>query len=559
MRGSTGSRWGSAGIARFSRGMGPMASGPTAAPATGHAGRYRFGDVEVDAAAHTLVRDGEPRPVEPKAFAVLLALLRRPGVLVGRDELLDEVWGHRHVTPGVLTRSIAQLRTALDDDPHHPRYIRTQHAVGYAFIGALAAEPDPAGAGADAAAAATAAAPPPIAQSATSAAAATGSVDLPPVSAAPAAVAPAPDPIRPGRSGDRRRADAGSWRVPLLAVLAAAALGWLAWSRQAPPMPTEPSVAVLPVTTLGDEAGDRWFADGLALEMVGALSGVDGLKVAAWRGGEDPAGPPSAGDVGRSLGVATVLDATVQRDGARVRISARLTDTASGYTLWSRTYDRDVTAVFETQTEIATEVAQALIGVLPDAGEGLRRRLTPTRDVGAFDAYLRGLQALVQPANAGEAAIGHFRTALAKDPGFARAQAGICRIELWRFAAQRAADAFESARLACLRAANMDPTIGVVQLALGDLYSAQGPAEKALDHYRLAEADRTVRADALAGAAAVYAAQDKPDLSIRTFRQALRIAPDDPAIHSALAYQQYLADDLTAAILSMRRAAELDP
>src|SRR5687768_2064571 len=159
-----GYRRGHEGIARESSGFdvdcevfardGPMASGPTASPAA----RYRFGDVEVDVAAHSLLRGGEPQPLEPKAFAVLLVLLRHPGALVGRDELLDAVWGHRHVTPGVLTRAIAQLRTALGDDPHRPRYIRTQHAVGYAFIGHLA--PEATGAPSDATASDPGAPPP---------------------------------------------------------------------------------------------------------------------------------------------------------------------------------------------------------------------------------------------------------------------------------------------------------------------------------------------------------------------------------------------------------------
>src|SRR5687767_2305446 len=105
--------------------------------------RYRFDDVLVDATAHTLSRDGTAQTVEPKAFAVLLILLRRAGELVGRDDLLDQVWGHRHVTPGVLTRVIAQLRSALGDDSHHPRYIQTQHALGYRFIGELLATTQP--------------------------------------------------------------------------------------------------------------------------------------------------------------------------------------------------------------------------------------------------------------------------------------------------------------------------------------------------------------------------------------------------------------------------------
>ncbi|MCA1714021.1 MAG: winged helix-turn-helix domain-containing protein [Gammaproteobacteria bacterium] len=114
--------------------------------AAGHGGPspgwYRCGDVVVDVAAHTLLRDGSAQPVEPKAFAVLVLLLQHAGELVERDVLLDTVWGHRHVTPGVLTRVIAQLRAALGDDPHQPTFIQTLHGLGYRFIGELLPAPD---------------------------------------------------------------------------------------------------------------------------------------------------------------------------------------------------------------------------------------------------------------------------------------------------------------------------------------------------------------------------------------------------------------------------------
>lgn len=81
---------------------------PGQAGSTRHGGDgYRFGPFVVDCSAYTLTRDGEPQALEPKAFAVLLHLLRHAGELVRHDELLDAVWGHRHVTPGVLTRAVA--------------------------------------------------------------------------------------------------------------------------------------------------------------------------------------------------------------------------------------------------------------------------------------------------------------------------------------------------------------------------------------------------------------------------------------------------------------------
>ena len=91
---------------------------------------YIFDSFRLQMARHELCRDGQPVALEPKAFAVLAHLLAHEGELLTHDALLDAVWGHRHVTPGVLSRAIAQLRRALGDDSEHPRYIQTAHALG---------------------------------------------------------------------------------------------------------------------------------------------------------------------------------------------------------------------------------------------------------------------------------------------------------------------------------------------------------------------------------------------------------------------------------------------
>jgi TolB-like protein/DNA-binding winged helix-turn-helix (wHTH) protein/Flp pilus assembly protein TadD len=522
--------------------------------------RYRFGDIVVDADAHTLERDGQPQALEPKAFAVLLELLRRAGSLVNREQLLDVVWGHRHVTPGVLTRAIAQLRTALDDDPHHPRYIQTQHALGYRFIGRIEVDATPAAPQSATVDEVRSDQAPGLAATASEAIGADAPVALQSEPAAPPPTAPAADRRRE-RIERRQDEQARQRRAWYLAALLGILLAWFTWQRQAtpPPVPREASIAVLPFTTLSDDRDDRYFAEGLAAEMLGALAGVQGLTVAAWLPAEAIDRQLDMPALGRKLGVATVLDASVRRQGSRVRIVAHLSDTTTGYTLWTQTYDRDASAVFDTQTEIAREVAQALVGVLPDAGESLRRRLTPTRNLAAFDAYLRGLQQLINPARDDGEAISQFQKALALDTGFARAQAGICRAEIWRFEAQRNVDAFENARLACLRAANMDPTIGVVQMALGDLYRATGKPEQALEHYDRAAADLSVRPLALAGRGQVLAGSGRHDEAIAAFQEALMLAPRDADVHASLGFQLYLADRMPEAIDALRRASELRP
>lgn len=98
---------------------------------------YVCGDVSVDPVNRRLTRNGDEIALEPKAFAVLLALLDRAGELITRDVLLQAVWGHRYITPATLSRVISMLRRAFDDDADHPRFIHTVHGAGYRFIGAV--------------------------------------------------------------------------------------------------------------------------------------------------------------------------------------------------------------------------------------------------------------------------------------------------------------------------------------------------------------------------------------------------------------------------------------
>src|SRR5690606_3970199 len=424
----------------------------------GETGHYRFGDIVVDAPAHTLERAGALQQIEPKAFAVLLALLRRPGELVERDDLLYEVCGHRHVTPGVLTRAIAQLRHAPDDDSHNPRYIRTQHALGYRFIGTLETGAGPADTAAGPVSGGEADPLPALPQPEREPDRwaeqqpgpepepepeaepghelpdpAAGGLDAVPEGRAPVAVADGePEvPATPAPASPHRRLRGRRWLAAAAAlVLALAAAWWLQGRAPDVPRAAEASIAVLPFTTLSDDPGDRYFAEGLAVEMHEALSGVPGIKVAARTSpGVRPEGDgPGAIELGRKLGVATLLDASIRREGTRVRVNARLSDTRSGYTLWTHSYDRELSDVFDVQSEIADGVVQSLLGVIPRP-DRLARRLVPTRNVAAYDAYLRGLDRLRGSEKDVDldTAVGFFNQALSADSGFARAQAGICR------------------------------------------------------------------------------------------------------------------------------------
>lgn len=558
---------------------------------------YRFDDIVVDATAHTLSRAGTPQTVEPKAFAVLLLLLRRAGELVGRDELLDQVWGHRHVTPGVLTRVIAQLRHALGDDSQRPRFIQTQHALGYRFIGELKAVadagselPEPAARSEpvvdplEGVAAVRQSLPPSmnVAANEAEAPAAVEEADAPGYRAASAgtladeagfALAPEDEGplvsapvVMPTAFRTRRRALARRrWWLAAAALLVIAAGGyWFGQHERTAGPVAEASIAVLPFVSLSTDSRDGYFAEGLGVEMHDALAGVPGLRVVAAPGRGKQQVDIKA--LGAQLGVASLLDASVRREGPRVRISARLSDTRTGFTLWAHSYDRETGDVFALQSDIANEVVQALVGVLPGTGldsarQALARRLTPTRNVAAYDAYLKGQQQIrVRGDKANPAsAITYFRGALAIDPGFARAQAGICRAEIERFQAARDTAAFERAQSACKRASDMDPSLREVSLALGDLHRARGESEAAIEQYTHALVDPALRAEAYLGLAGVASAQGRGDLALDYFERARKLRPRDAGVYQQRGYHQYTSGDVPAAIGSYRTAVSLHP
>jgi len=95
---------------------------------------YAFGPFRVDLRAGQLLRDGEPVDLEPAVFALLVYLVRNPQRLIGRDELLDELWKDTHVSDASLSRAVTKLREALDDDPREPRFIETVPRRGYRFV-----------------------------------------------------------------------------------------------------------------------------------------------------------------------------------------------------------------------------------------------------------------------------------------------------------------------------------------------------------------------------------------------------------------------------------------
>jgi TolB-like protein/Tfp pilus assembly protein PilF len=168
----------------------------------------------------------------------------------------------------------------------------------------------------------------------------------------------------------------------------------------------------------------EYFADGMAEEIINALSKAEGLRVAARTSAFAFKGKKQdIREIGRQLDVGTVVEGSVRKEGNRLRITAQLIRAADGFHIWSQTYDRNLDDVFAIQSEIAQAVTGAL-RIKLRANTEIRQ--PSTRSLAAYDDYLRGRQHLYAYTEGGtRKAIEYFERALEKDPEFARAHAGI--------------------------------------------------------------------------------------------------------------------------------------
>lgn len=229
------------------------------------------------------------------------------------------------------------------------------------------------------------------------------------------------------------------------------------------------SVAVMPFRDLSPESDQGYFAEGVAEEILGTLSHVRGLKVAARTSSFALAGRGmDVRSIGRTLGVASVLDGSVRKSGDRVRIRAELVGTGDGFELWSSTFDGELTDIFVLQEEIARSIARALeVTLQPSVGTG---PATMTR-LEAYDLYLLGRHRWAGRDVQGlRRAIEYFESAIARSPDFAPAHAGLAdayQALPWYDDTVIPGDVLDRARVAAIRAIELDPDLAEAHASLG--------------------------------------------------------------------------------------------
>ena len=458
---------------------------------------FRLGEWIIHPEIDEIDRAGERCKLEPRAMAVLVLLAERAPAVVSSDEIERIVWRDVVVTPHSVYQAIAQLRKLLGDDPKSARYIATVPRKGYRLVASVSR------------------------------------LDLTPPSAPlePAKPNPVAEHEREGSGpGNVRRIRPFAWAAGLALIVVLAAMIVLHFqsdrrvATEAPPS----SIAVLRFEDLSPAQDSNVFAEGMAAELVNALSQHARLRVAARTSSflmSDS--KQSAQQIGQTLGVRYLVEGTMQRDGERIRVNARLIDTADGYQRWSQTYDRPFANLLSLQDDLARSIAGSLhvfLASTPGVGLSVRKPKSLT----AYELYLLGQQRYFErtPAALAESA-GYFQRAIDADPEFAAAYAGLADTYLaeYYFASRPYAELVSLAAPLLARARTLDPQLvsavaldGVLKLENGDLAGAEA-----------------------------------------SLTNAIAINPNYPRAHLWLAMTQHEMLRFEPALTSLNRAVELDP
>jgi TolB-like protein/Flp pilus assembly protein TadD len=313
---------------------------------------------------------------------------------------------------------------------------------------------------------------------------------------------------------------------------------------EAPVRPdSEASVAVLPFADMSREKDQEYFCEGIAEEIIGALSRIEGLHVASRTSAfRFKPGATDVREAGRQLRVRNLLEGSVRKNEGRLRISVQLAETATGYQVWSQTYDRTATDVLTLQSEIAGNVARALrVALTPKEKAELAR--SPTKDADAYDYYLRGRKFFYGygPRDI-EFAIQMFARAVASDPDFALAYAGLADCWCYIYLHGTRADAVrEQACWASARALELDPGCAPAHASQGMSLSLGGRDEEAVASFEKAIALDPGSFEAHYFYARHCFGRGDKEKALELYEGAMRIRPEDYQ-SPLLAAQSY--DDL---------------
>ncbi|MHC4541251.1 MAG: protein kinase domain-containing protein [Planctomycetota bacterium] len=329
------------------------------------------------------------------------------------------------------------------------------------------------------------------------------------------------------------------------------------------PWAAQPSIAVLPFEDMSPDKDQEYFCDGMAEELINALSQIEDLRVIArtsafsFKGKNVP-----IPDIGGQLNVATVLEGSVRKAEDRLRITAQLVDTTGGHHLWSESYDRDVGDVFAIQAEITSAIVDKLRPkLLGEEKARLAKRRTVDPEV--YDLYLKGLYFQKKRTEAGaNEAIEYLEQAIEKDPNYAPAYAGLALSYglLPYFSPLPPKKVVPKAREMALKALEIDETLAEAHASLGFI--------KTWYDWKWEEGERKIKRaielnPGYSQGHDLYAAnlmfRARFDEALKEIEQALELDPLSVILHQDLAVVCRFARQFDRAIEAGKRAMTMDP
>jgi TolB-like protein/DNA-binding winged helix-turn-helix (wHTH) protein/Flp pilus assembly protein TadD len=400
-------------------------------PAQETSSALQIGEWIVQPTLDCISRGTETKKLEPREMRLLLCLAESAGTVVSVDRLLAEVWADVVVGSASVYQAVSQLRKILGDVDPNPTYIATVPRKGYRLIASVQR--------------------------------ATG----------PALTPQAPVMLRKTATPRRVWVTAGAFAA--LALAAAYFLADKSWltkhttgrSPAASVGVSNKSIAVLPFVDMSENKDQEYFSDGMSEELIDMLTKVPELRVPARSSSFYFKGKQATiTDIGKALGVAHVLEGSVRKSGATLRITAQLIRVDNGYHAWSETYDRKLDDIFKIQDEIADAVVTALKVQLNEGSTAARGHGTTNPE--AYNAYLLGRQLYLQSTvPSWRQAIEAYQKAIGLDPRYADAYADLAMSQYF-LAENTGEHALEKlAEQAAQKAIDLDP-----RLATG--YSSRG-------------------------------------------------------------------------------------
>ncbi len=492
---------------------------------------YAFGPYRLDRQARVLLRDRTIVPLTPKVLDTLAVLVEHRGAVVSKEELLNAVWPDTFVEESNLSQNVSVLRKALGQDPDNLTYIETVSKRGYRFVAEVRIS----------------------------------EVKIPPAlpevveKGFPLAPADAEQASAPPPAGPRFRTRSAAAIGAALILCGALAIWYYRQPRSG--ISGIRSIAVLPLKNLSGDPGQEYFADGITELLTAEISRALPVRVTSrtsamrYRNSDK-----SLRTMARELNVDAVIEGSVARSGGRLRITARLVHASSDRDVWAETYDRELTDVLVLQQEIARAVAHEI-----------RASTATTRGDGpapinrsAFEDYLRARYYLDQrTAESIPKAISFYQKAIAEDPAYARAYAGLadCYNQLGTvmIGGRSPSESRKLAIAAASRALEIDPELAEAQAALGYSNLYEWNWDRARESLERAIGLNPNYAPAHLWLAHYLAARAHFDQALQEVRLARDLDPLSPIIQTQVGWILGHAGRFPDAIVEYRKALEMEP